>query len=346
MSEVMGRDIIVIGASAGGVPVLQALVNGFTSKLNAAVFIVLHTGGSDPSRLAQILQRRTRLGVTQAEDGEPIRRGHIYVLRPDYHLILEAECVRLTRGPKENRYRPSIDALFRSAAYVHGARVMGVVLTGTLDDGTAGLWWIKRQGGLAVVQDPGDAEFPSMPVNALGYVTADHVVAAEAIAPLLTRLAAEQPAGNGATVSRELEIESRISLEGRALQAGVMELGPISPYTCPECQGVLVQLKEGGVPRFRCHTGHAYSINTLLAHVTEHVESSLWGSIRAIEESALMLQEMAREARADGKGGPPASQLEEKARDTLKRADLVRRATQQHQTLSKDNVAEVKPTSR
>lgn len=342
----MKKDIIVIGASAGGLAVLTELVAGLPEDLKASVFIVLHVGASDPGILAPLLRRRSRLPVTEAEDGERIQKGHVYVARPDYHLLVEAGTIELARGPKENRSRPAVDALFRSACYAHGSRVIGVVLTGMLDDGSSGLWWVKKRGGTAIVQDPEDAQAPSMPRHALAHVEADHVVPADAIPALLARLSAEEAGPTPDEPSKELDTEVRISREGRALQLGVMDLGPISPYTCPECHGCLVSLKAGGVPRFRCHTGHAYSINTLLAEVTEHVGEALWGAIRAIEESAMLLTEMARERKAKSEDLPSIELLEEKARDTLKRADLVRQVAAGHQTLSQDNIVEVERTSR
>jgi two-component system chemotaxis response regulator CheB len=342
----MNKDVIVIGASAGGVGALKELVAGLPSDLGAAVFVVMHVGASDPSYLHEILQRQTKLPVGQAEDHEPIRAGRIRVARPDYHLVLEREAAHLARGPKENRCRPAIDALFRSAAHAFGPRVVGVILTGTLDDGTAGLWWIKERGGTAIVQDPKEAEFPAMPRNAISQVATDHIVPIGKMPPLLAKLAFEASGAAPGSMPKELEVQTQIAREGRALQAGIMELGPITPYTCPQCHGVLVQVKEGGVPHFRCHTGHGYSINTLLAEVTEYVEDSLWNSIRAIEEGAMLLQHLGRHSR-DQVGDLAAARLfDEKAVDTLKHADVLRKVAHQHQTLSRDNLTEVEPRAR
>jgi two-component system chemotaxis response regulator CheB len=343
------RDIIVVGASAGGVPALEKLVGGLPPDFQATMFIVLHLSASSPSHLAEILQRRTKIPVAQARHGDSIRPGHIYVARPDYHLVLDDSKIELPRGPRENRHRPAIDALFRSAAQRYGARVIAVLLTGELDDGTAGLWAVKNQGGTAIVQDPDDAQSPSMPRNALQYVEADHVLPIGEIAAMvdkLTRQSTGTAAEAGGPDGRELELETRIAMEGRALQAGVMNLGPLTPYTCPECHGVLVQLKGGGVPRFRCHTGHAYSINNLLAEVTEYVENALWNAIRAIEESAMLLGHLGRHVRETTQDQTGGDLFDKKAIDTQRRADMVRQATMEHQTLSKDNVAEVESGSR
>jgi two-component system chemotaxis response regulator CheB len=340
------KDIVVVGASAGGVVALQRLLETLPEDFGAAVFIVLHMSPSSPSLLPEILQRCTKLPVTQAVDGEPIRRGTIAVARPDYHLVLEHESTRLTRGPKENRSRPAIDALFRSAAYSHGTSVLGVILTGALDDGTAGLWSIKDRGGTAIIQDPSEADSPSMPDSAIKYVGADHVVRLAEMGALLHRLSREPAAPGEKPVSKELEVENTITKEGRGLQAGVMALGPITPYTCPECHGVLVQLTEGGVPRFRCHTGHAYSINNLLAEVTEYVEDALWNAIRALEESSMLLNQLGDHYVNVSHDRTAAKLFYEKALDTEARADLVRKATMQHQTLSAANMTEVRKKSR
>jgi two-component system, chemotaxis family, protein-glutamate methylesterase/glutaminase len=341
------KDIIVVGTSAGGVAALETLVKGLPSDIEAAIFVVLHLSPSSPSHLAEILQRRTKIPVAQARDGESIRRGRIYLARPDYHLMLERDRIRLPRGPRENRHRPAIDALFRSAAYTYSSRVIGVLLTGELDDGTAGLWTVKSRGGTVVVQDPAEAQSPSMPRNALQYVDPDHLLRIGDIAPAITKVTRELANAVGPDLNdKEVALETRIAMEGRALQAGVMDLGPKTPYTCPECHGVLVQLKTGGVPRFRCHTGHAYSANNLLAEVTEYVEDSLWNAIRAIEESAMLLNHLGRHVGETGRDGQNAQLFEKKAIDTQRRADLVRQATMEHQTLSKDNISEVEPESR
>jgi two-component system chemotaxis response regulator CheB len=342
----MSKDIVVVGASAGGVEALKAVVAGVPSEFRGTIFIVLHVGSSDSSYLAEILARVSKLPVAQAEDGHRAEPGHIYVARPDYHLVLERGTMHLTRGPKENRFRPAVDALFRSAAYIHASRVVGVVLSGALDDGTAGLWWIKERGGTAIVQAPADAQVAAMPESAIRYASPDHVVPAKDIGQLLMKLSRDSLVSSPPPPTKELEVETFISRDGRALQAGVMDLGPITPYTCPECHGVLVQLKEGGVPRFRCHTGHAYSINTLLSDVTEYIEEALWNSIRSIEESAMLLDHLARHVRDEVGDEKLAKLYEQKAKDTLNRADLVRKAASGHQTLSQDNIREVESGSR
>jgi two-component system chemotaxis response regulator CheB len=291
-------QVIVIGASAGGVEALSVLVRGLPPDLSAAVFVVLHIPAHTPSALASILQRCTDLPVVAARDRDPILPGRIYVAPADRHLILEPAGMRVTRGPKENRQRPSVDALFRSASVAFQSRVIGIVLSGMLDDGTAGLWAIKDRGGKALVQEPASAQYPSMPDSALRHVEVDGVHPAEALAAQIVRLLGE---GNGAAAEAtppRMAIENLIALEGNGLQAGVMKLGEVSAYTCPDCHGILVQIEEDTIVRFRCHTGHAFSFKTLLAEVNEAIDIGLWDTLRAIEERILLLRQMAASAAA------------------------------------------------
>lgn len=202
--------------------------------------------------------------------------------------------MHLTRGPRENRFRPAIDPLFRSAAAAHRRRVIGVILSGALDDGTAGLWSVKHYGGMAIVQDPKDAEVPSMPESALRAVDVDHCVPVREMAALLTRLVGEEQvlANNNSANGNELtEIEIAVAMEEKE-SSSVMEFGELTPYTCPDCHGVLTSLKEGGRIRFRCHTGHAFSANSLLNGITESVEETMWSAIRNIQESVMLLNHM------------------------------------------------------
>jgi two-component system chemotaxis response regulator CheB len=285
--------IIVIGASAGGVPALSELVGGLPDDLDAAIFIVLHVPPHSPSRLQDILGRCTRLSVVAAEDGAPIRTGQLVVAQADRHLMIDEKVVRVTRGPKESRVRPAIDVLFRSAAAAHGPRVIGVVLTGTLDDGTAGLWAIKDRGGIALVQQPETAEFPSMPESAIRNVAVDGVLSVQDMAAELMRRVKAPPAPDGMRpVPERMRVENLIGREGNGLEAGSMELGNVSKYTCPECHGVLVQIEEGTIVRFRCHTGHAFSIKSLLADVNDAIDTGLWATLRAVEERIMLLDQM------------------------------------------------------
>ena len=327
--------VVVAGASAGGLEPLVALVRGLPADFAAPVCIVLHTSPHSPGRIAQVLARASRLPVGNAVDDEPLRAGHVYVAPPDRHLVLELGRVRLTHGPRENRQRPAVDALFRSAAYVYGSRAIGIVLSGALDDGTAGLWAIKDRGGVAIAQDPDEALFPWMPQSAMQHVTVDHVVSATDLAPLLTRLfTAPTPAGMDTPVSRELEIVNHIARGDSALDAGVVQLGPTTPYTCPDCSGVLMRMAEGGVATYRCHTGHAFSFDTLLATTTEHTDEMLWNALRSVEEVMLLLQQAARSAR-ERRDFTAAEDVERRVAEVHQRAELLRGVVTQHRTLSR-----------
>jgi two-component system, chemotaxis family, protein-glutamate methylesterase/glutaminase len=322
----MRKNIIVIGTSTGGLDALKAIFSGLPQGFAASIFVVLHTSPNSPGLLAQILDRAGPLPALMIESSERIREGVVYVPPPDHHLIVSPGVVSATKGPKENRFRPAVDPLFRSAAQTYGPRVIGVVLTGGLDDGTAGLWAIKRLGGTAVVQDPRDALAPSMPRSALAHVDVDHRLPLSAIAPLLVRLASESADEKGDFVMpKGLHTEVQIAKTANALNEGVTDLGEPSQFACPECHGVLLQLKEGSRIRFRCHTGHAYSAESLLAEVDEVTEDALWNAIRSLEESARLRQHLATHAmpRADGAG---AALLADAARNAHRRASLVRQA--------------------
>lgn len=338
------RNIIVIGASAGGFEALKILVKDLPADLQASVFIVWHISPDVTGILPQVLERAGRLPAKNAEDGEPIEPSRIYVAPPDHHLLIEDSRVRVTRGPKENRFRPAVDPLFRSAAYSHGSRVIGVILSGALDDGTSGLWTIKRHGGVAVVQDPLDAEIPSMPRNALREVEVDHVVPVSEMADLLVRLSREKAAESSeeAVVMQEndkqTEFEIRTAAEDRVTGA-VMKFGELTPFTCPDCHGVLFRLRDGDRPRFRCHTGHAFSSDGLLSTVTESIEESLWSAIRCIEESVMLLNHMGDHF-SNGDQAALAALYYKKAFEAEQRGEVVRGAVMKHERMSNDSLRE------
>lgn len=327
-----GRDIIVVGASAGGMEALRTLVAGLPPDLPAALFVVWHMPAYGLGVLPDVLARAGPLSATHARDGEPIEPGRIYVAPLDRHLVLEPGRIRLTRGPKENQFRPAIDPLFRSAAAAYGSRVIGVVLTGLLDDGTAGLWAIKDRGGLAVVQEPDDALFPSMPLSALEHVAVDHRRPVADLGALLAELA-QQPTeeAGGTPVSDELTIENRIAMEDNAVEAGVTTLGRPSLYTCPECHGVLLQLHKPTPLRFRCHTGHAFTADALAAHAAELIEESLWTTLRAMEEQLLLLRQMAEQLERTGKTAA-AERLLDQAGAVEHQTQTLRQLTFEHVT--------------
>ena len=336
------RNIIVIGASAGGFEALKKLVAGLPKDFRASIFVVWHMSPDVRGVLPQVLNRFGTVPAANAADGEAIEPNRIYVAPPDRHLLVEEGRVRVTRGPKENRFRPAVDPLFRSAAYAYGRQVIGVILSGALDDGTAGLWTIKQRGGLAVVQDPQDAEVPSMPENALREVAVDYSVSISEMAELLVRLSQEKVADNseiGMEDDEKTRIEIGIAAEASAFESGVMNLGALSPFTCPDCHGVLSAITDGNIRRFRCHTRHAYSADALLTTVTENVENSLYDAIRGVEESVMLLNHLGDHF-AEVNQPKLAALYFKKANEAMERARIVRQAVLSHERLSKDNLSD------
>ena len=336
------RNIIVIGASAGGFEAIRRLVAGLPPNLNAAVFIVWHMSPDVRGILPQVLNRQKTLMAANAVDNEPIVYNRIYVAPPDRHLIVENGFVRVTRGPKENGFRPAVDPLFRSAAYAYGPRVIGIVLSGALDDGTAGLWTIKSRDGMAMVQDPDDAEVPSMPQNALQAVEVDYQVTVAEMSALLTKLTAEQVKevkGSDMEESKKTSREVQIAVQDQALEHSLLELGEFSQYACPECYGVLSAIKDGNIIRYRCHTGHAYSADSLLASITEGIEDTLWSAIRGVEESIILLNNLG-DHYAEKNQPKMAAMYFKKAGEADGRAKLVRKAVLNHEQLTKNSINE------
>ena len=319
-----GHDIICIGTSAGGVEALQTLVRGLPGNLKASLFIVIHLPAHGPSMLPEILNRATPLKAVHAKDGDEIKQGCIFVASPDHHLIVERGHVRVVRGPKENRYRPAVDPLFRSAARSYGPRVIAIVLTGALDDGTVGLQAVKRRSGIAVVQDPEDALYPSMPRSALRSVEVDHCVKLAAMPQLLARLVDEPATDEGAyPVPEEMEIEFKINEEGRSDMEDLQKIGKPSTFTCPECHGALYEMREDEVLRYRCHVGHAYTADSMLEGYNESVEATLWQALRALEEKAHLARKLGERAR-ERHHSIAAAQFEKRANEAEKHAELLK----------------------
>lgn len=332
--------LVVIGASAGGLQPLQQLAAELPADFPAAICIVVHIPAFVPSFLPDILGRAGPLPVSTPAQGEPLLPGHIYCAPPDHHLLVEEGRFSVTKGPKENRMRPAIDPLFRSAAYSEGPNVIGVVLSGLLDDGTSGLWSIKHFGGVTVVQDSHDAEYNSMPNSAADQVEIDHVVTAQDLAALLVRLVSE-PVKEDVLVngdaSERVAIEVSIASTAQAFRKGVMSFGKVTPQTCPECGGILVQIKESGFTRYRCHTGHAYSGDTLLVSVTEKIEDKLWITMRALEEASMLLEHTGQELQANGQVRL-AGEYRQKARNMEDRTRLIFQNIVENQALSDERL--------
>ena len=336
------RDIVVIGASAGGVYALRDLAAALPPDFGATIFVVLHVSPYLPSYLPDILNNAGPLKAAHPTDGEPFQRRPRLRGPPNHHLLLEYDRVIVKKGPKENRFRPSIDALFRSAAYTYGSRVIGVVLTGLLGDGTSGMWSVKRLGGLGVIQEPDDALYPSMPDNVLQYVDVDYQVPVTDLASLLCRLIEETVPNKSDLPEDEMsrmEVEVNTAAQANSFEMGILDMGELTPLTCPECSGTLVSIREGKLIRYRCHNGHAYTASTLLADVTQTVEESLWKAIRSLEETVILLEQSARQF-AEGGNAAAANQFYQKARETRERAARTREFVFRQERFSEDMVSD------
>lgn len=315
------RDIIVIGGSAGALGALRRVVRALPHGFKGSLFVVIHTAPHGSGALPAILARAGALPAEAATDGVHVRQGRIYVARPDHHLLLEPGRIRVTRGPRENRFRPAVDPLFRTAAAAYGPRVIGVILSGGQDDGVFGLALIKRHGGIAIAQDPADAETPSMPQNAIRQVHVDHVLRAEDIGTMISGLV---PGATGErTVAAEKSLRDTAVSGERALSEGARP-GPPTPFTCPDCGGALWELRDGDLIRFQCHVGHGFSVDSLVTAQADGLERALWAALRALEESAALRRRMAERAREAGMSAI-ADSYAAHAQDSESRAGDIRR---------------------
>lgn len=285
--------ILVLGTSAGGMNALTELVAQFTEEMDMAVFVVMHLSRTSVSDfLVHRLQPHTALHCEIAKGGAAIERGHIYVAAPNQHLLVKKNSILLGNGPEENRWRPSIDVLFRSAAAAYSSRVIGVVLTGSLDDGTTGMSAIKRSGGTTIVQDPNEAEYPDMPLSVLNNMEVDYCISllqmGETITAILQTMPGEIPAPTDVII--ESEIAERVVVDYES----VKQLGEKSIYACPDCGGGLwnIDQQSGKTDRYRCHIGHSYSENDLVIKQGEILESTLWTALRIMEERRNLLKKM------------------------------------------------------
>lgn len=307
-----GRHIVVIGTSAGGLEALDEVIGQLSAGLPASIFIVQHMAAEATGEaLLQRLGRHTSFRCKLASDGESFETGRIYLAPVNFHLLVKKSTLLVTKGARENRYRPAIDPLFRSAAVAHGSGVIGVVLTGMLDDGTAGLAAIKKCGGVIVVQDPKDAAYPEMPQSALDNLKIDHIIPLSGMGPLLEKLIHE-PVGKSGPVPKGVRTEALIAERVLSDVAQVNGLGKQVPYNCPNCGGVLWELDNADLKRFRCHTGHSYTAKTLLETQSEKIEETLWVSLRMLEERRNLLNSMdQKETRASRRKGSYAERVKE-----------------------------------
>ncbi|MDJ1505891.1 chemotaxis protein CheB [Xanthocytophaga agilis] len=285
------HDIVVIGTSAGGLETLITLITPLEKDLPAAVFIVLHlSAASSAESIVATLQKHTVLPCKVAEANESITYGTIYLAPADCHLLLTDIHIRLTKGPRENGFRPSIDTLFRSAAAYHGSRAIGVILTGMLYDGIVGMDAIRRSKGITIVQDPSEAPYRDMPGNVLLHMDVNYNVPAAEIGILINELVYRQVEKH--PIPDDIKVEAAIAERITTSSENVEELGERSVFICPDCGGPLWQMKHGNVVRYRCHAGHAYTAQTLLEDKDRQLEETLWMAMRILEERKNMLISM------------------------------------------------------
>ncbi|HEU5116332.1 MAG TPA: chemotaxis protein CheB [Isosphaeraceae bacterium] len=320
-----GRDLIVIGTSSGGVGALSTLARNLPASFPSSLFVVCHLPAAARSRLPEILSQAGPLLATHPTDGEPFYPGHIYVAPPDHHLLLSPDGrMRLTRGARENHHRPAVDPLFRSAARYFGERVIGVVLTGALHDGTAGLMAIRNAGGLAIIQDPEEATVAAMPQSALTIAGVDHIVSLAELAPLLMKLVEEppKPKNKRTNLMDRIDHMSQIAAKDMALQESGELQGSVSVFTCPECGGALWQVDEANSVRFRCHVGHLYEGEVLLSEQTEALEAALWTAVRTFREKSVLSTQLANRERAGGNASA-AERFDEQAAQAAQFGNLI-----------------------
>ncbi|MFN0101688.1 MAG: chemotaxis protein CheB [Bryobacteraceae bacterium] len=289
-----GRDIVVIGTSAGGLEALDKVISQLPADLPASIFIVQHMAPQNTGiALLHRLGRHKAFHCKITVDGESFKPGRIYIAPSDSHLLVKKTKLLVTKGARENRYRPAVDPLFRSAAVTHGPRVIGVILTGMLDDGTAGLIAIKKCGGVTVVQDPKDAAYPDMPQSALNNLKVDHCVRLSEMGALLEKLT-HQAAGKNKPIPVDIQTEAVIAERVVSDVAKVNGLGDQVPYNCPNCGGVLWEMDNPDLLRYRCHTGHSFTASALVTGQSEKIEETLWVSLRMFEEHKNLLNNMAQ----------------------------------------------------
>jgi two-component system chemotaxis response regulator CheB len=318
------HDIVVMGASTGGVDALTSVMGGLPPGLPASLFVVCHFPTDGRSVLPEILSRAGPLLATHAVEGEPVLPGHVYIAPPDHHLLLQpGERMQLNRGPRENHFRPAIDPLFRSAACFYGPRVIAVVLTGALGDGTAGLLAVRAAGGIAVVQDPADAIVAEMPSRAASIAGADHVVPVTRLASLLTELIQQpDPAPGDSSMSDPIEKMPDIVNADMDEQVNNARRGRVTVFSCPECGGCLWQVDELPLVRFRCHVGHAYNAEALLSEQASALEAALWTAVRTFKERNLLARQLAARERQRGEA-KSAERFEEQAALAQRYGELI-----------------------
>lgn len=324
----MNHDIIVLGSSTGGIEIMLKILKDLPKELPASIFIVQHVAPTSQGYLAQILKNVCQLEVTEAIDNEYIKKGYIYVARPDYHLLIKNGRIKLLRGPKENRSRPAIDPLFRSAAAFYGARVIGIILSGSLNDGTAGLLAVKDCGGVAIVQSPDEATCSSMPQSALDNVCVDYCLPAADIAAKLIDIV-DQKAEESCQIPENILPETTIAENGHLDSESQDISGDVSVYSCPECGGRLWEMnKKNKFLRFRCHLGHDFTAASMLSECSYTLDTAFEIALRTLEEKTVLLKQMAEDSRILGQDSM-ANIYEKQAKETLNQSEMLNKLLMQ-----------------
>ena len=296
------RDVVAIGASSGGIEALLFLAKHFPANFPASVLVTVHLAREFNSSLDEILSRAGPLKVQFATDGQPLRKSCIYLAPPDRHLLLNGDYLQLGSGPRENNFRPAVDAMLRSTALCCGGRAIGVILTGTMGDGASGLWALHTCGGITVVQDPNDAKFSEMPETALARITPEHVVPLSEMPELLVRQV-NQPAVETRVVPQTLKLEVDIARGGGFHMDKMDKLGHRSVLACPDCHGVMWEINEDLLTRYRCHVGHTYTAELMSVALDESVQAGLASASRALEERLTLARKLQKEASQRGQEG-------------------------------------------
>ncbi|WP_018168836.1 chemotaxis protein CheB [Thioalkalivibrio sp. ALMg9] len=319
MTKKSNSMVIVVGASAGGMAALKTLVAQLPKGFAAPIFIVNHMSADNSGEaLVKALSESSPLACVQAHDEHAFKPGGIYLAPPDQHMLIEKGKILITKGARENRSRPAIDPLFRSAAVAYGNRVIGIILTGYLDDGTSGMMAIKRCGGVCIAQDPEDASYPDMPQSVIANVGADHCLPVSGMGALLSDLLRRE-LPESKEVPEDIMIEATIAKRVLSDLPSVEALGEQVPYNCPDCGGVLWQIEEGSILRYRCHTGHAFTSSVLLAQQNEKIEETLWVALRMFEERQNLLVTMSK-----NENKTAASSVSQRAKDSQVHIDRIR----------------------
>jgi two-component system, chemotaxis family, protein-glutamate methylesterase/glutaminase len=313
-------QLIVVGASAGGLNALIALIQQLPADFPVPILIVQHiSADASGDVLLDALNKHGKLNCLHAVDGEDMKAGHVYLAPSDHHLLAGKDGrLHVTKGAQENRSRPGIDPLFRSAAVAFGNRLTGIILTGYLDDGTAGLIAIQRCGGTCIVQDPNEADYPDMPKNALNQVKPDYCVPIAEMGAILSKIVDQKPSRQK-SIPKDIQREAMIAERVLSDLPSVNSLGEQVPFNCPGCGGVLWKIAKGSQLRYRCHTGHAYTAAELLAEQTKKIEETMWTALRMFEERKNLLTTLSKTQR-----GAQAQSAVERAKMSQVHIDRIR----------------------